>query len=569
MKDNRARAEKPDDKSFAEILSEFERDQAGRTEAPRRGKAPGRAATGRGAQAREGTVVAFTDELVLINYGTKTEGVIPLSDVRDAAGNITVKKGDKIDVVATGRKRDDFMLLSRLTGPRPRDWEELRDAFENKEIVAGRVTGTTKGGLTVDLGARAFLPASRSGARTPAETEALVGQEVRVRIIEFDPDDENVVVDRRAVLEEEARRAREAAFGSIEEGAVVRGTVRSLTDFGAFVDLGGVDGLLHVIDMSWSRIKDPRSELQVGDTLDLKVLKIDREHQKISLGLKQMYPDPWDTIAQEVQPGDRVRGTVTRLTDFGAFVEVRPGVEGLIHVSEMSWTKRVRKPSDVLRKGEDVEAVVLKVEPANRKLSLGLKQALGNPWDTIEQRYPAGTLLEGTVRRLQKFGAFVEIEEGIDGLIHVSDLTGERRVEHPSEVVKVGERVKVIVVEADREKRRLKLSMKQLEATSLDEYMREHKAGDRVTGRVVRVEDQRATVQLGEGVEGVVFLGGEPTAPEARGALGAALAAAWKGRMPEAAPPTPPAEPLREGQLRSFVIRRVDPSSKRIELQAA
>lgn len=555
----------PEEVSFAEILSEFERAQASAA-APARG--PSRAARGGASHApRRGTVAGISGDYVLVDFGAKAEGVIPADELRDAEGKLAVRPGDTFDVTITGRNAEGFVMLSRLTGPRPRDWQALGEAFERKEIIAGRVTGTTKGGLTVDVGARAFLPASRSGARDAAELEKLVGQEVRCRIIQFDANEENVVVDRRAVLEEDARNARAATLATLEEGAVVRGAVRSLTDYGAFVDLGGVDGLLHVGDISWSRTSDPRSELMVGDTLDLKVLKVDRETGKVSLGLKQLYPDPWEEAARQLKIGDRVRGTVTRLTDFGAFVEIRPGVEGLVHISEMSWSKRVHKPSDLLRTGEDVEAVVLKIDPGARRLSLGLKQVLGNPWDTIEERFPRGMVVEGTVRRLAKFGAFVEVEEGVEGLIHISDLSAERRVDHPSEVLKIGSPVKAVVLEADREKRRLKLGMKQLEATSLDDYLREHQPGDRVIGRVVRLEEGEAAIQLGEGVEGVCLLSAEmPAAPQACGALGDALTAAWKGPLPETVSGGSRPEPLQEGQLRSFVIQRLDPATKRIEL---
>src|SRR6185295_7498434 len=351
----------------------------------------------------------------------------------------------------------------------------LTRAYENKEIVAGRVTGSVKGGFTVDVGTRAFLPASRSGIRDAAEMEKLVGQEIRCRIIKLDVDNEDVVVDRRSVLEEEASQVRQNTLAGLEEGAVVRGTVRSLAGYGAFVDLGGVDGLLHVGDISWSRVTDPATELAVGDVLDVKVLKVDKQAGKISLGLKQMTADPWQEAVAKLSPGDRVSGEVTRLADFGAFVEVMPGVEGLIHVSEMSWTKRVQRPSDVLKKGERVEAVVLKIENAGKRLSLGLKQVLGNPWDTIKDRYPTGKVIEGKVSRLAKFGAFVEVEEGIDGLIHISEFTSERRIQNPSEVVKVGQVVRAVVLSADPETKRLKLGMKQLEATPADQFLEEAK----------------------------------------------------------------------------------------------
>lgn len=539
--------------SFAEILSQFEAEHA-----------EPRARRGERKPARQGTVAGIVGDSVLVAFGAKSEGVIPAADLRDAQGNLTVKPGDTFDVTITGRNADGLVTLSRLKGPRPRDWEDLQAAFASQTIIAGRVTGLTKGGLTVDVGARAFLPASRSGVRDAAEMEKLVGQEIRCRMVQCDPEDENVVVDRRGVIEEEARLARENTLATLHEGDVVRGTVRNLMDFGAFLDLGGVDGLLHVSDMSWSKIGDPRSEFKVGDILDVKVLKIDRQNNKISLGLKQMYPDPWEEAVRELQPGERLRGVVTRLTDFGAFVEVRPGVEGLIHVSEMSWTKRVKSPSDILKKGEFVEAVVLKVDGPGRRLGLGLKQTFGNPWDTIAERYPAGKVVEGKVTRLATFGAFVEVEEGIEGMIHVSEFTHERRVEHPSEMVKIGATVRAVVLAADSENKRLKLGMKQLEATTADEFLTEHKAGDRVSGRVVKIAGRQATIQLGEGVEGTCAVA--ESAAAVSGTMAAALAAAWKSG-PAAAPTGP--EPLQEGQLRTFTILTMDVKSRRIELAVA
>jgi small subunit ribosomal protein S1 len=396
--------------------------------------------------------------------------------------------------------------------------------------------------------------------------EKLVGLEIRCRIIKLDVDDEDVVVDRRTVLEEEARQARESALQTLEEGAVVRGTVRSLAGYGAFVDLGGVDGLLHVGDISWSRVTDPAAELSVGDVLDLKILKVDKQGGKISLGLKQMSPDPWTQAAATLHPGDRVTGEVTRLTDFGAFVEVMPGVEGLIHVSEMSWTKRVQRPGDVLKIGERVEAVVLKLDAAAARLSLGLRQVLGNPWDTIKDRYPAGKIVEGKVVRLAKFGAFVEVEEGIEGLIHVSEFTNERRIQNPADIVKVGQAVRVMVLSAEPESRRLKLGMKQLEATAADQFAQDTAVGDRVTGRVMHVTGNKVTVQLGEGVEGVCIVEGMPSesTPVSSGSLAEQLAAAWKGGVKPSAGPA--AEVYREGQLRSFTVRAIDASGRKIEL---
>jgi small subunit ribosomal protein S1 len=336
-----------------------------------------------------------------------------------------------------------------------------------------------------------------------------------------------------------------------------------------FVDIGGVDGLLHVGDISWSRINDPASALAVGDVIDLKILRLDKQAGKISLGLKQMSADPWQQAIATLNPGDRVTGEITRLTDFGAFVEVLPGVEGLIHVSEMSWTKRVRRPEDILKKGERVEAVVLKIDPAASRLSLGLKQILGNPWDTVKDRYPVGKIVEGPVTRIAKFGAFVELEEGIDGLIHISEFTSEKRIQSPSDVVKVGQVVRAVVLSVETDTRRLKLGMKQLEATPADKFAEDAKPGDRVTGRILRVSGNRVTVQLGEGVEGVCIAEQTTTTapPSGSASLAEQLAAAWKGETKVSS--SSGSEPYREGELRSFTIKSIDSSGKKIELTPA
>ena len=563
--DPREHGEETPDTSFADILNEFEKSTRPATPAKGKGKGKGKSAR----PPLRGTVVGVSGDFVLIDFGQKSEGVISSADLLDAEGNLSVKRGDSFDVAITGYNNEGMATLSRVTGPRPRDWEGLTRAFEQKEIIAGRVTGAVKGGFTVDVGTRAFMPASRCGVREPAEMEKLVGQEIRCRIIKLDVDDEDVVVDRRAVMEEEARQLRQNALETLVEGAVVRGTVRSLMDYGAFIDVGGVDGLLHVGEISWSRVTDPSTELSVGDVLDLKVLKADKQTGKISLGLKQMSPDPWEQAMASLNPGDRVTGEVTRLTDFGAFVEVMPGVEGLIHVSEMSWTKRIQRASDVLKKGERVDAVVLKLDRAGPRLSLGLRQVLGNPWDTIKDRYPNGKVVEGKVTRLAKFGAFLEVEEGIEGLVHVSEFTSEKRIEHPSEVVKVGQVVRAMVLSAEPETKRLKLGLKQLEPTASDQFAQHAGIGDRVSGRVVDVRGNQVLVELGEGVQGVCLIE-EPATGASTGVTGGSLAeqlaAVWKGGSK---PTGPSFEPYREGQVRSFTIKAMDAAAKRIELAPA
>ncbi len=459
---------------------------------------------------------------------------------------------------------------------RPRDWSALEKAFADKAPIAGMVTAVVKGGLSVDVGVRAFMPASRSGAREAADVEKLVGQEIRCRIIKLDTADEDVVVDRRAVLEDEEREAKEKRYSQIKEGETVTGTVRSLTDFGAFVDIGGVDALLHVADISWGRVDKPADVLKPGQELEAKVLKVDAAKRRIAIGLKQLLPHPWDLAGEKYKAGDRVQGTVTRLADFGAFVELEKGVEGLIHLSEMSWSKKVRKPADAVKPGEQVEVAVLGVNQAERRISLGLKQVLGDPWAEVPQKFPVGSQVEGTVTSLQKFGAFVELAEGVEGMIHVGDISAEKRINHPQEVLKVGQTVKALVLEADAAKRRLRLGMKQLVPTGLDEYIAEHKPGDVVTGRMTDVSGGRARVELGEGVpatcriqsESAAGAESEPAVNKADlSSLTSMLEAKWKkgGLSGGAARGDAP----RAGQIRSFRIVKLDAAQKRIEVELA
>ena len=542
--------------SFGDILSEYEQSHSHRTE------------TDEGRKALEGTVVAVTGESVFLDIGFKTEGILPISAFT-AVGE-TAKRGDKVPVSIKGRDQEGYYELSRLKVERPKDWSALERAFADKAPIAGTVTAVVKGGLSVDVGVRAFMPASRSGARDAAEMEKLVGQEIQCRVIKLDTADEDVVVDRRAVLEEEDRATREKRYSTIKEGETVQGTVRSLTDYGAFVDIGGIDGLLRVADISWSHVNKPADVLKAGDRIDVRVLKVDLEKKRISLGLKQLLPHPWDLAGEKYQAGQRVHGTVTRVADFGAFVELEKGVEGLIHLSEMSWSKKVRKPSDVVKPGDSVDVVVLGVNTADRRISLGLKQALGDPWVDAAEKLTVGAVVEGPVTSIQKFGAFVQIAEGVEGMVHVGDISAEKRINHPQDVIKVGEVVKAQVLEVDTAKRRLRLGMKQLVPTSLDEYIAEHKPGDVVTGRMTDVAGGRAKVELGEGVHGSCKLDAESKdeaekPSEGRvdlSALSSKLQARWKGG--EAGGKN---EAARSGQIRSFRITKLDPATKKIELE--
>jgi small subunit ribosomal protein S1 len=438
------------------------------------------------------------------------------------------------------------------------------------------VSGVVKGGLSVDVGVRAFMPASRSGVKDQAEMEKLVGQDIQCRIIKLDVADEDVVVDRRSVLEEEEQRARQKALEELKEGAVMSGRVRTLTDFGAFVDLGMVDGLLHVADMSWGRVAKPSDVLKEGDTLEVKILKVDPASRRVSLGLKQLSADPWSLAEEKYKTGDRVRGKVTRVVDFGAFVELEPGLEGLIRLADMTWSRKVRKPSDVLKPGELVEAVVTGVSAAAKRIGLSLKQALGDPWEEVADKMPVGSTVEGPIVSLAEFGAFMELAEGVEGMIHIGDISREKRLKHPKEVLTVGQRVRAQVLEMDRSKRRIRLGMKQLEPTSIDEYIAEHKAGDKVSGRLVDLSQKRAKVELGEGVVAICRLpvetktekAAEESAPKTDlTTLTAMLSAKWK--RGSSAPGKGVQEPVRAGQIRSFRIALLDPGSKTIELELA
>ena len=548
-----------DQNSFAEILSEFEQQH--------HGQPPG--------QALEGRVVSITPESVFVDLGRKMDGVLPTEIFREPAGGLSIKIGDRLLVSITGTD-DGSYTLSTVKVERPRDWSALERAFAEKRPIGGVVTELVKGGLRVDVGAQAFMPASRSGAKDQAEMEKLVGQDIECRIIKLDTASEDVVVDRRAVLEEQEAQARQQKLAELKEGAVVRGTVRSVTDFGAFVDLGGVDGLLHVTDMAWHRVAKPSDVVAVGDAVDVQVLKIIPETRRISLGMKQLQPDPWTATSARLTVGERVQGKVSRLTDFGAFVEIAPGVDGLIHVSEMSWAKKIKKPSDVLKPGEMVEVVVLGVNAAEHRISLGLKQALGDPWEEAQRKYPVGTVVDGVVTSLTNFGCFLDLGNGIEGMIHISDITGEKRLNHPREAVSAGQSLRAVVLELDRERRRIKLGVKQLQPTSVDEYIGERREGEVVSGRVVDIRSGRAKVELGEGIVVDCRMpepGGEEsaaatTSPAADlSSLTAMLSAKWKQGSASAKSLRP--EPAKAGQIRSFRITRLDQANKKIEVELA
>lgn len=544
-----------EDASFAELLSSFEQQH---------GEAAG--------ETLQGVIVSVSPEAILVDIGRKMEGSLPLSLWREQHDD-DPKPGDAVPVLAGSRDDQGYYRLSIVRIERPKDWSGLQRAFAERQTIAGTILEQVKGGFRVDLGVPAFMPASRSGVRNPEEMPNLVGQEIQCRITKLDVDKEDVVVDRRVVIEEEQTRRKEEAFHSLREGAVITGRVRNVMDFGAFIDIGGIDGLLHVVDMSWSRVSKPSEVLKPGDELTVKVLKIDPAAKKISLGLKQLQDDPWTLAGRTLNQGDRVSGTVSRLTDFGAFVELMPGVDGLIHLSEMSWDKRVRKPSDVLKPGERVDVVVLQVNVAEKRIGLGLKQALGDPWLAIPAKYPVGATVEGPITNLAPFGAFIDLGDGVEGMIHISDITGEKRLEHPREVLKKGQVVRAVVLELDAERRRIRLGMKQLEPTKADLYIAEHKVGETVNGRIIDVQGTRAKVELDEGIVAQCSMTpkeekpAEPVAGKQSdvSALSAMLAARWK-QGPSLAEG---ADIAREGQIRAFRIAALDPDKRVINLELA
>ena len=543
------------EQSFENILSQFEQSHT-------------RQAQG----TREGTVVSLSTDSVVLDIGFKTEGILPLSELQNDA----VRPGDTLQVNIKGREPGGYYQLTRSKAARPADWAALERAFADKTTIVGTVTAVVKGGLSVDVGVRAFMPASRSGTHDAAEMEKLVEQEIRCRITKLDAADDDVVVDRRVVLEEEQQAVKERRYAELKEGDRVSGTVQRLTDFGAFVDIGGVDALLHIGDISWGHVGNPADVLAVGQQVEVRVLKTDPEKRRLAVGMKQLQPHPWDSVGDKYKIGEKVRGTVTRVTDFGAFVELEPGIEALIHVSEMSWVKKVRKPSDLVNPGETVEAVILGVNAGERRMSLGLKQALGDPWADALRKFPLGSPVEGTVVSIAKFGAFVQVVEGVEGLIHVSDMSAEKRINHPQDVLKIGQSVKAQVLELDVQKRKLKLGIKQLVPTSIDEYVAEHKEGDVVSGRVVEVLANSAQAELGEGIRAACRISGEKAQASASEASAAAkndlasltsmLQARWKGGAVAAS--SQPQE-IRAGQVRSFRIVRLDRAAKQIEVELA
>ncbi len=451
----------------------------------------------------QGHVLKVTPTEVIVDFGYKSEGLVPIAQFQQPDGSVHVRPGDSIDVVIdrTGEEPEGYILLSHERAARIRCWDNLEKAYRERLMVSGRVLGRIKGGLAVDVGVKAFMPSSHADVRPLHNLDALIGQDIAVSIVKLNRRRGNVVVSRRLAMEEEHVGRKKAALAAVEEGALITGVVKGLTEYGAFVDLGGIDGLLHVSDISHGRVGHPSEVLHVGQEITVKVLKFDKERERISLGLKQAMPDPWSRVADHYPMNSKVIGRVVSITDYGAFVELEPGVEGLIHVSEMTWSRRLKHPSKVVKVSDQVEAVVLGVQPKERRISLGIKQLEPDPWTTVESRYSIGSVVEGRVRKLADFGAFVEIEEGIDGLVHVSDLSWTRRVKNPAEILKKGQVVQAVILNIDAASRRLSLGIKQLQPDAWETFFRSHQVGDVVRGRVCRAASFGVFVELAPGIE--------------------------------------------------------------------
>jgi len=455
----------------------------------------------------KGTVLKVTANEVVIDVGYKSEGVIQVDEFLDETGQVIVREGDVVDVLLERTEdREGHIVLSREKAEKMKIWDEVERAFAERKVVIGRVVERIKGGLAVDIGVRAFLPGSQIDVRPVRNLDALKGQELRMRVIKVNKKRGNIVLSRKVLLEEENAEKKKSTLETLAEGKVLRGVVKNITDYGAFIDLGGIDGLLHITDMSWGRVGHPSELFKVNDEIDVVVLKYDQATERVSLGHKQLMADPWTTVMDRFPAGVRVSGKVVSLTDYGAFIELEPGVEGLIHVSEMSWSKRVKHPSKILNVGDSVEAQVLGVDPAARRISLGLKQVESNPWHELAEKYPVGTRIKGKVRNLTEFGAFVEVEDDIDGLIHISDMSWSKRVKHPSEVLKKGDVVEAMVLSIDAENQRLSLGLKQLATDIWEDFFSRHKAGDNIEGKVVRMTNFGAFVELDEGIEGLIHV---------------------------------------------------------------
>jgi small subunit ribosomal protein S1 len=452
-----------------------------------------------------GQIIKIDDEQVLVDIGYKSEGIIPISEFKNADGNITAKVGDEVDVVLE-RKEDDegLVILSMEKAKKIKVWDHVRDIYRDDGSIQGKVMYRVKGGLSVDIGLPAFLPGSQINLHPIRDLDSLVGKEMELKILKYNKRRNNIIVSRRAILEADRMKQKAKTLALIEEGSVVEGTVKNITDYGIFVDLGGIDGLLHITDMSWGRVSHPSSIFNIGDKITVKIIHFDRERERVSLGLKQLKPDPWINASSRYPLGKKVAGKVVNLTDYGAFVEIEEGVEGLIHISEMSWTKKIKHPSQIVNIGEIVEAVVLNLDTESKRVSLGMKQVKPNPWDLIGEKYPVGTIIEGRIKNITDFGLFIGIDDDIDGLVHISDMSWTQKVKHPSELYKKGDEVQAKVIAIDKENERFSLGIKQLTPDPWEQIPEKYKVGTKVTGKVTNITDFGVFVELEEGIEGLI-----------------------------------------------------------------
>jgi len=506
----------------------------------------------------EARIVAVTNLGVVVDLGSKFEALIPAQEMTDIKGGMVFEQGQTVPVMPLNEEKEGYKLVSFLRAYRKRAWEAIEKAFRNHESLTGKIIERIRGGVVVDVGVPAFLPASQVDLRPVREFDGMVGQEITARVLKMNRKRGNVVLSRRVLLEEELKTQRDAALASIEEGAIVKGKVKNITDYGVFVDLGGVDGLLHLTDISWGRVTNPAEVLKVGDEVEAKVLKFDREKMRISLGRKQMVPDPWVNVPERFKAGQRLIGKVVGITDYGAFVELDPGVEGLVHVSEMTWSKRAKHPSKIVALGDELEVEILKVDQEQRRISLGMKQTLPDPWLSLRDKYPVGTIVTGRVRSMTDFGAFVEVEEGVEGLVHVSDIRWTEKPKHPSEALRKGETVEAKVLKIDMENRRLSLGIKQVHDIWAD-WVNTHKIGEVVKGKVVRLAAFGAFVELAPGIEGLCHI----SEIEERGRKGDRNDRDRQQQKKDAAKTE---NPLVAGNEYDFKVVKKDPEQRRIGL---
>ncbi|MGD8369444.1 MAG: 30S ribosomal protein S1 [Desulfobacterales bacterium] len=455
----------------------------------------------------QGRIISVDRDFVLVDIGYKSEGQIPIREFKNEKGEIEAEEGDTVEVmVEFWDDEEEVVVLSKEKAATIKVWEEIKRCYDAEETIAGTITNRVKGGFSVDIGVQAFLPGSQADLRPIRNLDEMVGKSFDFKILKYNRKRSNIVLSRRVLLEEEREKKRTETLATIHEGKVIDGVVKNITEYGVFVDLGGVDGLLHITDISWGRVKHPSELFSIGDEIAVKILNLDLERERVSLGMKQLTPDPWESAAEKYPVGSRVSGRVVSLTDYGAFVELEEGIEGLIHVSEMSWTRKIRHPSKVVSVGETIEAVVLDIKPDARRISLGMKQVKPNPWDVISEKYPVGTTIEGKIKNITDFGIFIGIDEGIDGLVHISDISWTKRIKHPSELYKKGDIVQAIVLDIDKDSERFSLGIKQLQSDPWETVEQRYEVGKKITGTVTNVTDFGVFVELEEGIEGLIHV---------------------------------------------------------------